>query len=323
MFVLGLDIGYSNLKACFGNTAHPPQTVLHPAGAAPVDRLPGSLRLGQKADGFLVQVGSQVWATGINPARFEVWERSLHPDYPATDAYRALFHTALVLAGVEAIDLLITGLPVSQFSERAKSLSWMEGEHLVAAKRKVEVKKVQVVPQPVGGFMAALAARTDSLLEEGKVLVVDPGHFSFDWVLICDSQLQKRSSGSSTEAFSVVLEQAAGEIGRDHGGRIEADRIEQALQEGKDYVLLFGQKVEIAPYLDRASQQVAEIAAEKMRSALRSQVGDLDAAVLVGGGAPWWRKVIAELFPKARVILPEQPILANARGFFELGAASE
>lgn len=325
MFNLGLDIGYSNLKIAFGEDGEP-ETVILPAGAAPTERLPGSLRPGAKAEGYRVQLDGKSWATGIHPSRFEVWERSLHPDYASTPAYRALFHTALAISGRDVIDLLVTGLPSAQFEERRKSLEdSLRGRHQVAAKRSVEVREVQVVPQPVGGFMAAMAqakGEEADLLAEGRVLVLDPGHFSFDWVLICNSELQKRSSGSSTEAMSAVLEDAAVRIGEDFGGKLEAERIEQALQEGKGYVRLFGNKVEITPYLDQAAREIIPVAAERMRASLRKLGGDIDALILVGGGAKWWLPAAGELFPKARAIVPENPLLANALGFFELGGAS-
>ncbi|MCX8050129.1 MAG: plasmid stability protein StbA, partial [Methylohalobius sp.] len=165
-------------------------------------------------------------------------------------------------------------------------------------------------------------AEVAEVLAEGRGLGVDPGHFSFDWVLIQQGELQKRSCGSSVEAMAALLEGAAAKIGEDFGGRVEADRIEQALQEGKEHILLFGRKVEIAPYVEQAVREVVPVAVERLRVAMRRQEGDLDALVLVGGGAAWWEGGIRELFPKVPVIRPVDPILANARGFFELGAGS-
>ncbi|WP_022949784.1 ParM/StbA family protein [Methylohalobius crimeensis] len=325
MFVFGLDIGYSNLKLCFGETGETPKTAIHPAGAAPAERLPGNIRPGSGNEGFRVQVNGKSWAAGIHPSRFEIWERSLHPDYSHTDSYKALFYTALIMGERDEIDLLVTGLPVTQFDEKRESLTGeMQGEHTVAGKRTVKIKRVEIVPQPVGGFMDALAnadADTTEMLAEGRVLVVDPGHFSFDWVLINGSALQKQSSGSSTEAMSAVLETAAAEISDDYGGRIEPDRIEQALQQGKNHVLLFGKKVDFAPYLDQASREVSLVAIEKLRTAMRKEVESIDAVIVPGGGAKWWVPITKELFPESRVISPDEPILANARGFFELGAS--
>lgn len=322
MFILGLDIGYSNLKLCFSAESEEPQTVIHPAGAAPVERLPGKIRSGSQ-EGFRVTVGGKTWVTGIHPSRFEVWERSLHSDYIQTDAYRALFYTALVLGEREEIDLLVTGLPVTQYEgKREHLIEALKGEHTVAGKRAIMIRDVKVVPQPVGGFvdtMMGVDEETNEILTDGRVLVVDPGHFSFDWVLIEASELQKRSSGSSTEAMSAVLETAADLIANEFGGRIDPDKLEQALQSGKEHVLLFGKKVDYAPYLDQAAQEVSEVAIEKLRTALRKEVEAIDAIVVIGGGAFWWTPIVQRLFPASKVVSPKDPLLSNAKGFFEIG----
>ena len=49
MFVLGVDIGYSNLKLAIGQSGSEPKTIILPAGAGPADRSPtaaGPLRCG-------------------------------------------------------------------------------------------------------------------------------------------------------------------------------------------------------------------------------------------------------------------------------------
>ena len=40
MFVLGVDIGYSNLKLAIGQSGSEPKTIILPAGAGPADRMP-------------------------------------------------------------------------------------------------------------------------------------------------------------------------------------------------------------------------------------------------------------------------------------------
>ena len=50
--ILGIDIGYSNLKLAFGQKDETPKTHLRPAGAAPADRF-GSRFDGKAQDDFL------------------------------------------------------------------------------------------------------------------------------------------------------------------------------------------------------------------------------------------------------------------------------
>jgi plasmid segregation protein ParM len=61
-----------------------------------------------------VDVDGQRWAAAVEPARFEGWQRSLHADYAATPAYRALVTAALVLADHPVVGGLVTKLPVDQ-----------------------------------------------------------------------------------------------------------------------------------------------------------------------------------------------------------------
>ena len=52
MNVVGIDIGYSNLKLAYGNTDKGMLTTLRPAGAAPADRFGGRFD-GKAQDDFL------------------------------------------------------------------------------------------------------------------------------------------------------------------------------------------------------------------------------------------------------------------------------
>jgi plasmid segregation protein ParM len=89
MFVLGMDIGYSNLKLAMGLSGGKPDVSLHPAGAAPVDRLPESI--GRQENALRVSVDGEMWAVGVHHGKFSQWNRSLHGDYVQTPAYQALF----------------------------------------------------------------------------------------------------------------------------------------------------------------------------------------------------------------------------------------
>ncbi len=184
MNVLGIDIGYSNLKLAFGKRGSEPKVLLRPAGAAPADRL-GEMITGKKDEDFLrVVVNGTPFVAGLSPDRAELWSRELHEDYPSTESYRALFHAGLLLSELEHIDILVTGLPVSQYLNqdlRNRLQSLMAGEHQVTPRRRITVENVKVVPQPVGGFVDHVWNLKDSSeFEDSRVLVVDPGFFSVD-----------------------------------------------------------------------------------------------------------------------------------------------
>ncbi|WP_284155519.1 ParM/StbA family protein [Sulfuricystis multivorans] len=242
MNILGIDIGYSNLKLAYGLKGESPKTHLRPAGAAPADRF-GSRFDGKAHDDFLhVMVDGQEFIAGVSPDRAEMWSRSLHADYPSSASYKALFHAGLLLSEMDRIDMLVTGLPVSQYLDEARKQAvaeQMQGTHQVTAKRTVTVEKVRVIPQPVGGLLDYIS-QEDADIEDARVLVIDPGFFSVDWVVIANKDLHRQSSGTSLNASSVVLEEASRLIAKDYGSSVNTETLENAVRVGKPTVLVLG-----------------------------------------------------------------------------------
>ena len=323
MNTLGIDIGYSNLKLAYGASGGTPKTLLRPAGAAPVDRF-GSRFDGKAHDDFLhVQVDGQEFVAGVSTDRAEMWSRSLHADYPASASYKALFHAGLLLSEMDHIDMLVTGLPVSQYLDETRKQAiadQMRGTHQVTPKRSVTVEHVKVIPQPVGGFLDYIA-QEDADIDEARVLVIDPGFFSVDWVVIANSDLHRQSSGTSLEASSVVLEEATRLIAKDYGAAISTEKLENAVRAGKSDVLVLGTKVEITPYIELAKKTVAPVVIESIQKALRKESELADLILLVGGGSMFFREAIQSAFPRLTVAMTNEPVYSNARGFWIMGAA--
>jgi plasmid segregation protein ParM len=322
-FVAALDVGYSNLKLLSGTPDADPQAHLLPAGAGPVAAMPlhpGSAR--GNGDGLAVVVDGAAWAAGVEPSRLQNWERELHPDYAATAGYRALVHAALLATGMERVDRLVTGLPVSHWLEPARRealRSGLAGMHAVTPTRDVAVDEVLVLPQPAGAYMDFRAAEPD-LAAQARVLVVDAGFFSVDWALFDEGEMRPANSGTSTAAMSVVLEAAGQLIRRDHGSGIERDLLERALRTGSAAVPLFGRPVALAPYLAEAAGQVTRLALTAIRQTLRGERREVDLVLLAGGGAAIYQPATSEALPRARVVVPPEPVLANVRGFWRHAA---
>lgn len=323
MNILGIDIGYSNLKLAYGVKGDAPKTQLRPAGAAPADRF-GSRFDGKAQDDFLhVLVDGQEFIAGVSPDRAELWSRSLHADYPSSSSYRALFHAGLLLSEMERIDMLVTGLPVSQYLDEARRntlAEQMRGTHQVTPKRSVTVDRVKVIPQPIGGLLDYIG-QENADIEDARVLVIDPGFFSVDWVVVAHQDLHKQSSGTSLNASSVVLEEASRLIAKDHGSTVNTEALENAIRSGKASVLVFGQRVEIGPYIEQAAQTVGPVVVESIQKSLRTESNSPDLVVLVGGGAVFFREAVQNAFPKLNVVTPKEPVYANSRGFWIMGSS--
>ncbi len=322
MFSLGLDIGYSNLKMAFGEKGKALTTKVLPVGAGPLELLPQQLS-GGTADVIQVLIDNEKWVAGVEPERLQGWDRELHGDYPSTKSYRALFYSALLMCEQPQIDVLVTGLPVSQFLEpgrREALCDRLVGEHQITPKRTVTVKEVKVVPQPSGAFMDVVNSSTDPILldmiSEGRTLVVDPGFFSVDWVLFNEGEVRQNSSGTSLKAMSMLLAEINRLIQEDHGAAPGVDRIEKAVRAGKDSLLLLGQRIEITPYFTAAAQKVAPNALVPLRQSMREDGLNVDVAVLAGGGATAYREAVLDIFPRSKIVVSANPVLANATGFW-------
>lgn len=328
---VGLDIGYSNLKVVAGNSEGAATKTLRPAGAAPADRF-GTRFDGKAQDDFLnVIVDGIPFVAGVSSDRAEMWERSLHAEYSTTPSYKALMYAGLLLSEMTEIDVLVTGLPVSQalIPERCRQLeAQFVGKHQITPKRSVNVKSVKVIPQPVGGLLDFMHQQEvdghENELEidnDTRVLVVDPGFFSLDWVMVSGGQLVRQSSGTSFNASSVLLEQAAKFISADHGANPTTENLENAIRNGKTSILVMGQRVELAQYIEKASELLADITITSIQKSLRIEKTSPDIVVVPGGGAKFFHKAIANAFPRLKTVIPKESVFSNATGFWLMGAA--
>lgn len=324
MQIVGLDVGYSNLKLAYGDTSGQPTLECRPAGAAPADNIGQRIMNMGNEDPLRVLVDGKEFCAAISHDRIENWARELHKDYPSTESYRALFHAGLLMTGLTEIDRLVTGLPTSQYFDeelRKRLMKTMKGEHQVTARKKILVKEVKIVPQPLGGFVDFLNNLPDSdEIQDASVLVVDPGFFSVDWVLMVNGEFKRASSGTSLDASSVILDEAALLIAKDHGGNPGRAKMENAVRAGRGNVMVFGERVEIEPYLTTASTKVGHIVCAKLQESIRKEGADIDRIVMVGGGATFYEAALRGTFPKTPVTVAPDPVFANVRGFWRGGA---
>jgi plasmid segregation protein ParM len=296
MHIVGMDIGYSNLKIASGMRGENPRVVIRPAGAAPASMI--GMRIHERADGangnapVMVEIDGQSWVAGIEPSRYESgWTRTQHEDYASTPTYLALALAGLVLAQQSQVDILVTGLPVSQAADRHRRqalIRALTGVHRVSG-RHIVVGEARVLPQPVGAYVDLIHSATDpgliERIEEGAVLVLDVGYYSVDWALIVEGELRRSASGTSLDAMSVLLGGAAEHIAEEAGGRPNPAALEAAVRVGKSTIVHAGRRYSVPDLLARPSaRQVTASALEAMRMALRREVASIDVVLLAGGG---------------------------------------
>lgn len=321
-FVLGLDIGYGNLKVAFGHTNQAEMTtVLRPVGAASIDSL-GIDMGGSRPDGVEVLVDGEPWIAGVDPYSLgSAFQRTLHADYPSTRQYLALFHAALVMTKRKVIDVLVIGLPVVSFKDKGEVMSLkskLAGSHTVSKGRIVEVREVAVVPQPMGAYLDYLYC-TGANTDDQSVLVFDPGQFSVDWVLVQAKQIQKDSSDSSKLAMSVVLEKAAALVKEQYQFKVTPEKIERAVRGGQKQLVAGKNRIDVAELMSAAGKDVSKTVIDQVMSNMRKSDETVDTVVIAGGGAQSFSEAVHAHFPQSEVHLAERPVFSNVRGFWQYG----
>ncbi|MHB1587883.1 MAG: ParM/StbA family protein [Acidiferrobacteraceae bacterium] len=114
-FIVGLDVGYSNLKVAWGTAHAKPYTHIAPAAGGPAEQLSERLGSDGVGGGARVWMGDTPWVVGVEPRRIEGFVRTMPADYPQTAIYRALCFAALQGAGRDRVDVRVTGLPVTEY----------------------------------------------------------------------------------------------------------------------------------------------------------------------------------------------------------------
>lgn len=329
-FVTAIDVGYGNLKALGAFAGSPDaREIVLPAGAAPLSAMPR--RSDNSADlkgGEEVLVDGTRWAAGVEQLHIQNRARMTHDDYPRTDEYHALFLAALARLGQRRVDVLVTGLPVSQFyGPNADKLiqdmrKRMQGRHMINADTQVEVGTVAVMPQPLGTFMGlagqpeyAQLAKDDHI----RTLVVDPGFFSVDWVLMSGKSVLAKYSGTSKLATSHILTEAAELLSQEVGRVVTRDQLDAALRRQDDTLSVgFNRSCDYRATIMKVAGEVSTQVMGELKTSLRN-AGAVDLVIVTGGGSFLYRDAIAAAYPGVDAAVPDDLVLGNARGYLTIG----
>jgi plasmid segregation protein ParM len=327
--VVGCDIGFGNLKLVYGRTIEQAVRRVLPSGAVPIAQAPRAVDSSQNPmRGHTVNVaepgGEDLWKAGVSWSDLPDVSRVLHSDYPSTKEYWALYMAALLEARTDHIDLLVTGLPFSQFNQNADAVtalqSKMVGVHHPSSERTVTVKAVKVMQQAIGAYVDAAYTDADvHRLRDAHTLVFDAGFYSVDYVLLYRTAIFDGQSSSSMSATSEILDEAAKKMARHYAARVSREAIEDALRKGEKRVMVINRLESFEPFVEAAARTSATKVINQIRNGLRSAAFDVGCVILAGGAGSLYEPVLREAFPKAHIYNSPQPVLANARGFFRAG----
>lgn len=314
--VRAIDVGYGNVKFTTSSANQGLHCRLFPSWAPVTSDLTLASDLTRTRDTVVVTVDDQRFEVGPD-ARLGLKAhnvRNLNNEYSGTQEYLALLRGALSYMQVGEIDLLVVGLPVSLMNARGQELTRrIKGVHPVAGGRDCRVCHVLTLAQPLGGFYDLILGNGDiRLLSDQTNLIVDPGHYTVDWVTVHGPKVMPERTGSFPGGVHAVLQMLARSIGQKLGTSFtDIDLLDQSLARG--HLRLGGQTIDLAQHWPSAQPRIQEAV-----NAIANSVGealDVENIILVGGGANLFQSALQERFPTARVVVTPEPVFANVRGF--------
>ncbi|HMS07783.1 MAG TPA: ParM/StbA family protein, partial [Burkholderiaceae bacterium] len=188
-----------------------------------------------------------------------------------------------------------------------------------SARTVLHVNKMLVLPQPFGAaILARTAAGNESILDSRvKTLVIDPGYFTFDWLMLDGGQPVLESSGSFEGGVSQLLNSVAAKVRADHGSNLTLDGVETGLRLGEAN---FGYKrIDMKPYRQQMRAAADQVVSEFL-GYLTIQRAGVQRIFLAGGGAHEYLPSLQARLPEFDIKISESPIMDNARGFYAFGA---
>lgn len=308
-----VDIGYRNTKIIVDDQR---TCRIIPSLAPPADRTRATLMRERRTR--IVYVDGKAYEVGEDAGLFLSSASVLHRDYIETPEYRALFLGALEAMQSPVIDLLVTGLPVHLYETRWQRLkTLLRGRHEIRPGVTVDVREVAVTIQPLGSLVAyshergAWQGHADQTF-----LVIDPGYFTFDWLVTRGLKELPGMSGSvecgMSEYVHHIEERLSAQLGDVH---TNPRRIDEGLQSA-DF-RINGRAVDLEPF-----RRDAEVIVDRAIGALRNRVGhghEIDQIIVAGGGAPYFMSGVRRAFPEHPLHTVTDPVCANARGFQLIG----
>ena len=322
--VRAVDVGRGNTKyiadvkngepvcAMFPSQAHPSET------AYEVDGWSGARKtVSIPVGGLVYEVGPDVHLAA------DVYNSNVlqHDRYAETPEYLALVLGALHYMHLDAIDLLIVGLPVATFKLKRHVAALerrLTGEHELGKGRRVHVHRVKAIAQPAGALMYfGLTQNRVAQLRKERSLIVDPGRRTFDWIVTQGMQQIDKRSHSVPRGMYDVLHTLVECISRNTGAHYrEYEMVDTALRTSKKLVV-FQKEYDLSQHLPIARKIPEQAVAEMLHYV--GDAGDIKNIVEVGGGAFFYKAALKTAFPNHVIQEIKDPIFANVKGFWYAG----
>jgi plasmid segregation protein ParM len=320
--VRSIDVGFRNTKVVVAADKHGIECQVFPSVAPTAKERDLSEAVGRNRNTVILTVEGIDYEVGPDALLAEkpTPTQTMGSDFCLTPEYLALVRGALHSMRIDRVDLLIVGLPVSEFRLRKQELARrLEGQHPVGSGRVVDVREVTVLAQPHGALIDYSLTTSNRLegIRASRNLVIDCGGRTFDFLVTQGFKIFEQRSDDTKRGMYDIVRALAGEIGRAlHTEYSDYDRIDDALRTGTK-PLVFGKPYDLTPHLI-AARKIPEEAVSYLRRFVEDG-SDIDNIILAGGSAFFFRDAIHAAFPRHDIHELPDALYANVRGFQRFG----
>jgi plasmid segregation protein ParM len=318
MIICAIDVGYGNTKCVVYNTlTNNLKSFLIPSIAGKVDEHEIATAFSKKRNVYTIKHEDQLYEIGEESIGNIV--KITHGDYLKSKSWRLFFLAALKAINEPVIDLVVSGLPVYQFKKLKDEMSSIIlGSHSVDDDLSVLIKNVEVIPQPLGALAAVIDERPE--LQNKNILLIDPGHHTFDWLSVIKASIRMELSGSHPEGVDALINSVIKKVEKTNDVTLSHKEVDESIRNGTFAVDVYGKPFSIKPFLDSAVSTQLETSIDALKNTLQS-THNISHILIGGGGAYLYFDVIKNAFPNHDVSIINDSAMANAKGYLRFGLA--
>ena len=225
---------------------------------------------------------------------------------------------------------VVVGLPVTYFQQWETELAErLTGYHKIGvyqpdgrcARKNIHIRKVHVVPHPLGTFTSLIMDHEGRLREseyqQKKIAIVDVGFRTTDIMVMASGRFCNRGSGTIEMGMANGFEMVAGKLYRETGTVPDLNRLYRAIRMG--FIRIEDQEYNLKKRREEMYRHLSSALADRINYGLKDD-WDIERVLLTGGGASDIAEELALLIDGEVVLIEhDQDVrLGNAQGQLRL-----
>jgi len=228
--------------------------------------------------------------------------------------------------------VIATGVPVASSQEEMTNLSsGLKGAMTInvandatGEEKQIHLKidKCLVMPVCYGSYYEIL--KTSGENRAVDAVVIDIGAGATNILTVYEGRLMRTASGSVQESITTLAERIASNLNQQTGKIMRPFELIKSIEMGRTNVMIAGEQFDISETLNYYVKTISDIIVDELSTLLGTLPPDawIEKVILTGGGAEVFGENMKTILTEQNivkspdeVIVPEDPVLANARGF--------